>query len=214
MPKVGKSINLTFFANQLIKPKTITWKGEIVEAYPLYASVLYGNSTSTIKVEKSGWPILVTKDLAQLEELELKEFTTTFSTHVKNVVSKEAEFYGEKYSVVGIGGRLKKYDQSVVFYMTSIPLGKLLSMFLSSYKKVSDDPRMAGDFLFNKLANMFTDERTQNITVFDWIFGNGKESMRAILSKKNITGTKKGEISSDQEINSLLNFVDIVVNGE
>lgn len=185
MPKVGKTISLHYFANKDIKPKTISWNGEFVEAFPLAASVIYGRSASTIKVERDGIPILVSPGLEQLESRELKEFTDGFSEHVINIVNKEVIHFGSIFKLAGIASRLQAYNHNIFSYITNLTILSLLDA-VSSF---SDVNRREGTFKnhFQYVADgiraIVVNGKNDRITVYDWMFANGRDKTFEIINK-------------------------------
>lgn len=182
MPKVGKSLSMTLFASQQIKPKSMSWKGEIVDAYPLYASVIYGNLTTTVKVEKSGNPIMVTPGLEQLQEKELKNFTENFRNDVLEIVKKEVSQNGEKYSLAGLGTRLKKYDCTVSETVEKLTIKQANEVVLKLLGiESTDDPKEASYTILFAILALSTQDILKKMKVRDWIFGRGRTDLKNFL---------------------------------
>jgi hypothetical protein len=165
MPKIGRNLSMTLFANQQIKPKSIVWRNEIVDVFPLYASIIYGSDSSTIKVEIKGSPILVSPDLAQINEPELKELIDHFKNHTLGVVEKEIlQANGKEYILTGISVRLRKYET---------PINRLISeLTIESALKRIGNSSTKSLFQFADLISKM--ELIEKLTVYDWIFGKGK----------------------------------------
>lgn len=214
MPKVGKTIRVNFFANQQLKPKRMTWNGEIVDFYPLYASVHYGSPTNTIKVEKSGVQVLVTPDLEQLKQPELKAFTDDFSKKIINVVTKESEQLGEKYSVIGLSARLKKYSQSIPEILKTVTLGRFTESLKPGLRMMLDDNEPSPEEnLLNDAINLIRDRDAGNVTVFNWMFDNGREIIKNILLDKKSIKVERYGIQEYRvlQVNKICDLIDELI---
>lgn len=212
MPKVGKTVKVTFFANHQVKPQTITWKNEIIEVYPLNASVVYGHASSIIKVEKSGSPILVSTDLEQLKELELKEFTDKYEKYIVSLIENEAKLYGEKFSIVGLGKRLKKYESPILWIVGELTISELQNWFLyeMGQERTKKELMKASDIFFTMATYLYKNEDLKGITVYEWLFGEGKNKLLKFLENKVIRHENNALFVEDIEIKYLTSLLDWV----
>jgi hypothetical protein len=210
MPKIGKSLNMTFFANQQLKPKTVTWKGGIVDAYPLYAFLIYGRATATIKVERQGSPILVSPGLEQLSEPELHQFIEEFKKYVFGIVKKEIDLYGEKFSLMGIAGRLKKYENRISEIIGGITIDKAISPILAklNLNPESDEGKRGFRLAFYTLLAFLDVPALKKMTVYDWVFNDGRDVVKEILLKSDLQVNKDTYQFTELEINTIVDTLD------
>lgn len=210
MPKVGKNLNMTFFSNQQLKSKTVTWKGGIVDAYPLYAHLIYGRATATIKVERQGSPILVSPGLEELSEPELNQFIEEFKKYVFGIVNKEIETYGEKFSLMGIAGRLKKYENKISAIIGNITINKAISPILTklNLNPESDEGKRGFELMLYTILAFLNVPALNKMTVYDWVFNDGRNFVKELLLKSDLQVNKDVYQFTELEINAIVDTLD------
>lgn len=171
---MDKRITVQYYANTKLKAKSILWKGELIEVFPLYARIIYDGNNTQIKADINGDTILVSEDLEQLKNTSIGEATREWKNWIEKILSTEIKKDGEEFSFKGIGHRISIYSQSVadVFGCTTLAVVDNISEGLLMDSKES---------MYGILAYMRQiDER---ITVFNWIYENGKQTyMKSIAS--------------------------------
>lgn len=211
MPKVGKSLSMTLFANQQIKPKSMTWKGKIVDFYPLYASIIYGGSACSVKIEKSGNPILVTPELEQLQELELKQFTENFRDRVFDIIIKEVARNEDKFSLSGISARLKRYDSTVSEAIEELTIKQASKIIIDHMEDKRTDPKGDSYVALFGILLVNNQEVLRKTTVYDWIYGDGKSALKAHLKSGIDFGQGKRALD-DTMIKAMVMAIDLFVS--
>lgn len=214
MPKVGKTINFKYYAKDDLKPKTIEWNGTEIEAFPLYAAVSYGSSSTSFKVEiplaplEINTPLFVSKDLAQLQEPKIKERVERYSQSIIDLISKEAEIFDEYYRLPGFAKRLEYYNMSARQYIINCELiyfWGVVRPFDDEFHVLSDSQKLVETNLsyayeFIRALVLWKDNQ---IKVSEWIFGDGKKNFQIFLEAY-LTSTKKKNVIYNVKINNAL----------
>lgn len=161
-----KAISLHFYANTNLKSKSILWKGKLTEVYPLYARLVYDTRNTQLKAEINGDTILVSEDLDQISNQEIKEATEEYKQFVLNVVKAEIKKFGSDFSFKNLGKRLSIYQEMV-------------NKILGRTRLESITAQTRGLFYTDKnyLLNFFDLlNAVPAITAFDWIHGTGSDN--------------------------------------
>lgn len=221
MPKVGKSISLKFYAKQDLKPIPMeTMDGKPVDGYPLYASLVYGASSTSIKVQdQNGQDIYVTKDLAQLEEPHFKPYADQYSIVMRDLVAKEAKLIGKQYKLAGIGARRMKYGHSLYLEIMNISIQDFWgainpeSGFVSTVKP-EDKKILAENFqaVYECIQDLADGRMIFFLTtIYEWFYGDAQSKMKKKFNEKLLSKNNYNEENNKKIVNSLIKIIDAIL---
>lgn len=163
-----KKIGVNFFANNRVKPKSISWGNEMVTAYPLYCSVTYNQENTQFRVLINGQSVMVTPDLAQIKsnsslENDLKELEELIKKIIQTVVH-----YNPEFTVRNINARLHQYTRSLASYL----IGANMASYMEPIIANSYDQRVIDSIVFGLKVIL---EDFNEMTVLDWLAGGFSE---------------------------------------
>lgn len=206
MPKVGKTINFKCFANTELKPINITLNGEQFPAYPLYAYVSYGSSSTSIKITHEGQQVYATKEL-KFADKAIEEFVNQHSKYVVDVISSELSIFGEYHKLPGLSKRLEQYQM----YARGLILGSYLIDFWAAIRPMqgeytlSDSQRLVEgnlQYTYEFIRALVLWPRNQS-TAYEWVFRDGKKKFELFLKEYFLDANKKN-ITYNEKLNSAL----------
>lgn len=180
MDKKLKGIGVHYYANTRLKPKQVLYDGELIEVYPLYVTVVYGQENTKFKAKIDGESLLVSEDLSQLNNPALKEKLERYATFIRSMVEMEASSGADNYSVKGLGRRLPGYtERLLVHYRGYIEINYIESYFESIF----DRPLEKGDFDMILYPYILLKKEASDLTNIEWMYGDGKKRFAEILQK-------------------------------
>jgi hypothetical protein len=183
MGMIKKSgIGVHFYANTKLKPKKVDKKVR----YPLYVTVVVGQTNTQFKARLGEGTILVSEELTELEEPGLKEQLDEYAEFIKDsIVAEEPHF--PNYSLAGVGSRVATYAKSLPDIVLEMRVEDLLKHIEGNGLSI-ENPDELGKTISPVLKLM---QERKKITVFDWLYGDGKEKMRDLVEVIDIEEIKK-----------------------
>jgi hypothetical protein len=174
-----KKIGVNFFANDRVKPKSISWENEMVTAYPLYCSVTYNQENTQFRVLINGQAVMVTPDLAQIKpnshlENDLKELEALIVKIIRTVVH-----YNPDFTVRNINARLHQYTKSLASYL----IGANMSSYIGPIIQHSYEQRVIDTIIFGLKVIL---EEYSEMTVLDWLAGGFSELKNKVENNEKI----------------------------
>lgn len=182
----GRSVQ--FFANTRLKAKQFSSpKTGLITVYPLYATVIYGQSNTHLKVDFGEGTVLVSEDLRELKGSPLKQKAEEFRNRVVELIGKEESIWGEEnFSLQGFSKRMKFYEHDALMYCLEIPLLRFIWALKHVVFKEGDIEKEAAVILRSLLMIEEFSFSKSNIStsIEEWQYGNGKNVVAEILNRE------------------------------
>lgn len=189
-------INVHFFANDKLKPKVMIDNDELKTLYPLYATLVFGQTNTKFSVVINKAPVLVSTDLSELNSDPLVGIISEYKKEIIRIVHQEASVKGfESYSVSGFGKRLKKYQEGVISFFQR----QSIKSIYDTYNILDSSSRNIDAINFRDALWIIMDAKINDVTILSWNIGEGKEKIKKVLKEK---------YSDDDEVNHSIQLLD------
>lgn len=119
-----KVVSFNFYINEKVTPKTIIKDDDLEKVFPLYVTVTFNRKNTQFRVVLNDRPVYI-NDLKFLSEGTLKEKIDDYLHLIEIVVKEESKQLKDKFTLAGLGKRLKIYQMSISDYTETITLGSI-----------------------------------------------------------------------------------------
>jgi len=199
---MDKKVTIKYFLNEDLSPAVYyTEEGIELNLFPLYVRVTYNRQSTRFKFS----PSIHIEQNADIEEFfkerKIEFLLTEKEEIIERLIRYEANSYGEKFTLKGLGNRLLFYETSVIDFLLNIGedferLDELVkeSKFDYLIGKPSNNPyvklgiaylTLGKEPLINNFSSILEKMITASITyyvkvkmnVFDWLIRNNKNDV-------------------------------------
>ena len=122
-----KKIGFRLYPNTRLKPQKIFNNDEVIESYPLYATVTFNGESIQLRIVLDSGPVLTMADTKEISDIETTEKLKEYEQFVSNVIRLEYQALQSKFTLKGLSRRLEIYKKSVLSIIGNMTMNELES---------------------------------------------------------------------------------------